>query len=310
MPELAEVEYHRRRWDPGRRQKVRAVLVHADKRVFRGTDALAAARKLRGQTLLESWTHGKQMLFRFSGGHWLGVHLGMTGELRQEGKNYHPQKHDHLVLRQAQRTLVFADSRQFGRIRFDEGPMAPAWWRALPPAVTTRGFTLERVQQCLQRRTRSPIKAVLLLQQYFPGIGNWMADEILWRAGIHPALRCGQVLAASKRLWEETRQVAAGALRIVARDYSDPPTSWLFPHRWKKAGRCPRDDTPLHRAGIGGRTTAWCPRCQPAKPRNPRPTPLAKDSPPEAGVKRRKRAPSRPGVEGRRKEPAGSRQSN
>jgi formamidopyrimidine-DNA glycosylase len=48
----------------------------------------------------------------------------------------------------------------------------------------------------------------------------------------------------------------------VSEDYSDPPTSWLFPHRWKSGGLCPRDGTKLLRAMVGGRTTAWCPQCQ------------------------------------------------
>ena len=53
--------------------------------------------------------------------------------------------------------------------------------------VTTFVPVNEKVADFLQRRARAPIKAVLLMQERFPGIGNWMADEILWRAAIHPA---------------------------------------------------------------------------------------------------------------------------
>lgn len=264
MPELAEVEHHRRRWNPGLGARVRSVEVHARARVFRGIDVVAMQSRLRGATLLESMAHGKQMMFRFSRGAWLGVHLGMTGELRCEPGEVEPGKHDHLVLRQDGRALVFADPRLFGRIRFELGEEAPAWWRSLPPALLSPDFTAGVVGAFFRRRARAPIKAVLLQQERFPGVGNWMADEILWRAGVHPRTPAGRLVSeeAAARLWSEIRWVTEGAMRIVAADYSDPPATWLFPHRWRDGGRCPRDGGPLERAEIGGRTTAWCPRCQ------------------------------------------------
>lgn len=60
-----------------------------------------------------------------------------------------------------------------------------------------------------------------------------------------------------------TRQVARIALRTIGVDWSDPPDDWLIHQRWKKSGICPRHGTGLEHATIGGRTTAWCPRCQP-----------------------------------------------
>ena len=266
MPELAEVEFFRRRWDPGVDRRILEVQFHADQRIFRGVDAAALQRTLTGATLLGSEARGKQMLFQFSRGGWLGVHLGMTGELRVEPERFLPGKHDHLRLRQRGRALVFADPRLFGRIRFDAGRQAPSWWTQLPPPLTSAHFTVGVLAGFLQRRKRSPLKGVLLDQSQFPGVGNWMADEILWRARLPPAARAGELSeAATRMLWKQIRFVCAGALRIVAKDYSDPPASWLFPHRWAAGGHCPRDGEPLERATIGGRTTAWCPGCQPRR---------------------------------------------
>ncbi len=264
MPELAEVEHHRRRWNAGLGHKVRAVHVHAKTRVFRGTDAEAIGRCLRGRTLEQSLAHGKQMLFRFSGGYWLGLHLGMTGELRAEAPLSAAGKHDHLVLEQDGQKLVFADPRQFGRVRLDSGEHPPEWWQRRPPSILSKEFTREQVEKVLRRRARSPIKAVLLMQEFFPGIGNWMADEILWRARVHPKARSGRLIRQARVLWQETRRVAAGAIRHVTPDYADPPPTWLFRHRWSAGGRCPRDGTQLRREEVGGRTTVWCTRCQPA----------------------------------------------
>ena len=97
MPELAEVEFYRRRWGVGQGQPIARVALHAGKRVFRGTNTDALRRNLRGARLLSSEAHGKQMLFHFSRHGWLGVHLGMTGELRVEPAAYAPAPHDHLV---------------------------------------------------------------------------------------------------------------------------------------------------------------------------------------------------------------------
>ena len=264
MPELAEVDFFRRRWDLGVGQIILAVEAHGEKRIFRGIAPGVFHRQLTGAKLLGSESRGKQMIFRFSRGGWLGVHLGMTGEMRVERADFCGGKHDHLLLRQRGRTLVFADARLFGRLRFDVGAAPPSWWTRLPPPLDSAEFTVEALAAFLQRRSRSPLKRVLLDQARFPGVGNWMADEILWRARLSPSARGAQVDArAAKLLWKEIRFVCAGAMRIVSKDYSDPPKSWLFPHRWAKGGRCPRDGVLLGRATIGGRTTAWCPQCQP-----------------------------------------------
>ena len=266
MPELAEVEYFRRQWDAGLRQRVQAVVLHGDKRIFRGTDVHALESKLPGAMLLSSEARAKQMLFRFSKGLWLGVHLGMTGRLHTQPPNFSPSRHDHLVLRQKAQALVFTDVRQFGRVLFHVGRKQPDWWTRIPPAVTSVDFTRERVRSFLQRRRRLAIKAALLVQSAFPGVGNWMADEILWRAHVDPRQHCGTLnprqIAA---LWRAARKVCGDALASVGVDFSDPPKTWLFHERWKKGGRCPRDRVPLQNAQIGGRTTRWCGKCQPAR---------------------------------------------
>ena len=263
MPELAEVEYYRKQWDAGLRRQVARVALHGEKRLFRGGDVARLAERMPGAKLLGSAARAKQMLFRFSRDLWLGVHLGMTGKLRAEPPDFAPGRHDHLVLFQKRQALVFSDPRMFGRVRFYEGRAAPAWWAALPPAVTAPEFTPELVRAFLHRRARLAVKAALLVQSAFPGVGNWMADEILWRAKIAPGALCGGLTKArAAALWREAREVCAVALATVAVDFSDPPDDWFYHQRWTAAGRCPRDGGALRSATIGGRTTRWCPRCQ------------------------------------------------
>lgn len=263
MPELAEVEYFRRQWDCGLGDRIVSVSLRDGKRPLRGLNRATARRWLTGATLVSSETRGKQMLFRLSGEIWLGLHLGMTGHLRTEPAGAALRKHDHLVLRQEKRSLVFEDARGFGRVQVHRGTEAPAWWSRIPAPPHDPSFTLARLRAILHRHARAPLKAVLLRQDCFAGIGNWMADETLWRARLHPALRPSQLSAAEeRRLWRKLRFVCRGALRLVAPDHADPPATWLFPHRWEDGGQCPRDGSRLERATVGGRTTAWCPECQ------------------------------------------------
>ncbi len=263
MPELAEVDYFRKRWNPGLGQVIERVLLHARAGVFKTSDPRSIVRHLTGATLLSSEAAAKQMLFRASGETWLGIHLGMTGELSLQPPDYTPKKHDHLVLVQAAQNLVFSDHRMFGRVQFSTGPKAPAWWTNIAPPVLSAAFTSKAVAGFLKRRARTPVKAVLLMQERFPGIGNWMADEILWRAAIHPKQPAGSLTAGEiKTLHRETRWVADHALKTIGETFKDPPKTWLFPHRWENGGKCPRTGAPLVRETIGGRTTCWSPARQ------------------------------------------------
>lgn len=269
MPELAEVDFFRKRWHhAARRKTITAVHTHDAKKILRGIPLIEFRPALTGARLLDSAASAKQMLFRFSGDAWLGIHLGMSGELTVRPADYVTQKHDHLALRTRDHTLIFSDPRMFGRVLFHQGPCEPAWWTRIAPPILSPAFTLTAVATFLNRRARAPIKAVLLMQERFPGIGNWMADEILWRAAIHPRRLAGSLTPAETRtLWRECRNVCRLALRTIAGhgDYLPPdlnahiPQSWLFWHRWQDGGRCPKTRRPLVREEIGGRTTCWSP---------------------------------------------------
>lgn len=268
MPELAEVEFYRRKWSAGVGNAVIRVHAHSKKRIFRGIEVSALENTLAGARLVDSFAHGKQMMFQFSRGGWLAIHLGMTGELRVEEPRYEPNKHDHLVLFQSRRSLVFNDARQFGRVRFDIGKLPPAWWANLPPQILSPGFTLRRVQDELARHRSLPLKPALLDQETFPGIGNWMADEVLWQARFRPRRKAGELSAADLRLlWKTVRTVSKKAISSVAKessssDFGDPPPGFLFHVRWRRGAKCPRDGHALRYDPIGGRTTVWCPECQ------------------------------------------------
>lgn len=264
MPELAEVAYYARQWGAAAGKKVQRAELHGKSRIFRGCDVAALEEGLPGATLVRAVTHGKQMLFEFSEGRWLVVHLGMTGALSREAELHEAGRHDHLVLHLSRGALVLRDPRQFGRVLFHRGGTPPAAWLTLPPQPMDDEFTVERVREVLHRHGRQPLKMLLLDQRHFPGIGNWMADEIMWQMRLHPQTPAGSLDAKqAAALHRILRKVCDVALRTIGVDWSDPPRTWLFQHRWDKGHACPRCGMPLAREDVRGRTACWCPQCQP-----------------------------------------------
>ncbi len=267
MPELAEVEFFRKKWNPGIGDSVESVLTHPKARIYRDIPAPAVRKGLTGRVLIGSETHGKQMMFRFSGGAWLGLHLGMTGKLFTADLDYEPIKSDHLVLVSGSRQLVFSDYRMFGKLTLDltADEAGPEWWKALPPRTLDQGFTKKYHAIFLRRFPKTPLKTLLLDQRGYPGVGNWMADEICWRLKIPPQTPVGIIADdAIDEVWKMTRKVSRDALRVIGDTWDTPPRTWLFTHRWKDGGNCPRRGcgVELLRAELRGRTACWCPKCQ------------------------------------------------
>lgn len=227
-------------------------------------DAAEAKRLLSGVALLEGYTHGKRMLFEFERDRFLEIHLGLTGSLHREPAGFERTKHDHLVLEGNESALVFRDPRQFGKaaLHRTKGGL-PDWWLALPPEPHSPKFTRKLFDSYCERKKGSLLKAFMLQQDCFPGVGNWMADEILWRARIRPDRRVANLEKEERSaLFRQTRWVCREAIRIIGTDYSDPPESWLFSHRWRDGGLCPKTNQPLVRSEVAGRTTCWSPEWQ------------------------------------------------
>src|SRR5262249_61656496 len=98
-------------------------------------------------------------------------------------------------------------------------------------------------------------------QQVIAGIGNLYADEILFRARMHPATDAARVSDKDlKQLFRATHYVLEKAITLKT-DFIRLPKSWLLTHRGK-SGRCPRSGRALKSATIGGRTSWFCAHCQ------------------------------------------------
>ena len=112
----------------------------------------------------------------------------------------------------------------------------------------------------LVRARGANLKSLLLDQSFAAGVGNWIADEALFQAGIDPRRRASSLTdAEARQLGGKLRTIVSRAVGANADD-SRYPRTWLFHRRWGK-----RDDArtargePIEHVTIGGRTTAWVP---------------------------------------------------
>jgi formamidopyrimidine-DNA glycosylase len=167
--------------------------------------------------------------------------------------------------------LAFTDPRRFGRVRLVDCPgdairqNSPLVENGPDPVIDTETFTLAYLNQKMRSR-HVPIKALLLDQTVISGIGNWVGDEVLYHARLHPEQYCDEFSDEQiKRLYESIRHVCQFAVDKLG-DSDQFPEDWLFHYRWGKgqkgaAGHLPTGEK-LAFLTVGGRTSCYVPALQ------------------------------------------------
>nr|XP_007150769.1 hypothetical protein PHAVU_005G1793001g [Phaseolus vulgaris]ESW22763.1 hypothetical protein PHAVU_005G1793001g [Phaseolus vulgaris] len=156
--------------------------------------------------------------------------------------------------------LSFTDKRRFAKVRLLKDPTSVPPISELGPDALFEPMTLEKFTESLHKR-KTEIKALLLDQSYISGIGNWVADEVLYQARIHPRQAASSLSDAScSTLYKSIEEVIQLAVEVDA-DSSRFPLEWLFHFRWgKKPGKISGNKIDFITAG--GRTTAYVPELQ------------------------------------------------
>jgi formamidopyrimidine-DNA glycosylase len=272
MPELPEVEVIRRGLAPllvGRRFLDVKV---GEKRLRQQSSPRELRRWLLGRRLKNLQRRGKYLRFDLEGGVTLVIHLGMTGRLLAGPPPSPTLPHVHLVFQmEGDLNLVFQDTRRFGMVLVfppgvEPGPLAQVGAEPFSRKVTPDWLLA-------QARGRSrPIKNFLLDARLLAGIGNIYACEILFAAGLHPATPVGHLtLEDWSRVLTETRRILKLAIKkggtTVANYLNSRGESGLFQLELLVYGRagepCRRCGAPILRLVQAGRSTFFCPVCQP-----------------------------------------------
>lgn len=212
---------------------------------------------------------GKYAVIRLKSGRSLVVSLRMTGRLvvQQQGEGPYPYAYVTLEFSDKNR-LVFADVRQFGRMRLVE--RGEAWDSDLGLEPLSGDFTPERFIAMLSGRT-TPVKAFLLDQRRIAGVGNIYACEALWEAGIRPGKSAGSLTKpAIRRLHQALVNVLERAVDMRGSsvdDYVDAEGlkggfQNVLSVYGRTGARCSRCKGEIVRTVIGQRGTWWCRTCQ------------------------------------------------
>ncbi len=271
MPELPEVETVRRMIAPVIVGKtVSRAIMGRPCGVFL-TPAPELAKRLSGATVRSVERHGKYLILDCAERGEMVVHLGMTGNLYAVA-NGGTDRHTHMVLElgAGQPMICFRDPRTFGKLQWLEpGTRAsnPRLTRLGPDAL---GISGEGLRAGLRGRKTS-VKAVLLDQSVFAGIGNIYADEGLFRSGIRPGRAAERVTGPeADRLAENIRKVLLRAIEKGGSSISDfrhpDGESGYFQIEHLVYGRegepCRTCGTPIRRKVVAQRSAHYCPKCQ------------------------------------------------
>lgn len=291
MPEIGEVAravHYLRKHLVGRTlQKVTAV---EDGNVFGkvGTSHTEIMKKLTGKKVVDAGQQGKYFWLIMSSPPHLVMHFGMAGWLdfksehtfyyqrRPNEKTEWPPKYWKFMLEtdgtgDDKVEAAYRDLRRFGRVRLVDCPgkdirkHSPLVENGPDPVQDKDQVTLEWLTELCQRK-KAPIKAVLLDQANISGIGNWVCDEIMYDAKMHPEQYANTIPNAQiKQLHKSIHYVCGTAVELLA-DSEQFPQDWLFKHRWGKGKKDASKTLPngekIVFLTVGGRTSAVVPSIQ------------------------------------------------
>jgi formamidopyrimidine-DNA glycosylase len=280
MPELPEVETVCRLIRHALQgKKITRVEVAADSIVFGKETPKSIEKALLGRAVESVGRRGKLFWLSLSGeGPTMFGHLGMSGWVREvglEGTRLHGHgkapfddeqgRPRFLKLALATRTgsgIVFTDPRRLGRVWLGDQPEREPRVKRLGRDAFDDLPSSSELTTLLARR-KIPIKAVLLDQGALAGIGNWVADEVLYQSRIAPKRIAASLTAAEVAALRRAIVSVLGRAVKVGADHGRFPKSWLFEHRWGGSRGAERiAGQPIVREEVGGRTTAWVPTRQ------------------------------------------------
>jgi formamidopyrimidine-DNA glycosylase len=237
-------------------------------------DPAWAAAFRRGRRVVSLRRRGKWILAELSRGATLVFHLGMTGRLQVVPAAQPLEPHTHLVfpLRPGGCELRFHDPRRFGAVGLYRPAELKAFFADRLGADPFR-VSVDWLFAQLQKTDRC-LKAVLLDQQVLAGVGNIYADESLFAARLHPARPGASV---TRREAGRLRRALVQVLRRAIAQNGSTIRDYLYGENgrgsyqnefrvYAQTGRpCRRCRTPIVQVRLAGRSTHFCPTCQPAQ---------------------------------------------
>jgi formamidopyrimidine-DNA glycosylase len=247
MPELPEAERARQTLESVLGRRIAAV-DDTDTYVCRPHRPGEIASALVGETFASAHRRGKFLWLQTEDGPTLGLHLGMAGSIALEAPTEKPIWDRFTVHFEDGTRMALRDRRRLGRAMLN-----PDFGHVGPDAADVG-------RDAFRRRIgagNTPVKARLLDQGAISGVGNLLADELLWQARIAPRRRTAEL---TNEELDRLRRALRAAVRSAIRQGGVHTGAFVAAR--DRQGACPRCGHALERATVGGRTTYWCPTCQ------------------------------------------------
>ncbi|XP_027340726.1 formamidopyrimidine-DNA glycosylase isoform X3 [Abrus precatorius] len=275
MPELPEVEVARRAVEENCvGKKITKCVVADDSKVIDAVSPSDFEASVLGKLIVAARRKGKNMWLQLDSPPFPSFQFGMAGAIYIKGvavtkykrsavndEDEWPSKYSKFFIELDDGLeLSFTDKRRFARVRLLEEPTSVPPISELGPDALFELLNPEEFTESLHKK-KTEIKALLLDQSYISGIGNWVADEVLYQARIHPRQIASSLSDDScSTLYKCIKEVIQLAVEVDA-DCSRFPLEWLFHFRWgKKPGNISGKSIDFITAG--GRTTAYVPELQ------------------------------------------------
>lgn len=258
MPELPEVENYKRYFDGTALHQKIVTFSCLDDRLLK-MHPQTFRDHLLSQSFTETKRIGKYLFIKTDGDYVLVMHFGMTGRLSYYKDKEDRPKFAHIVFEfENGFHLGFENKRKFGWLDLAES--VESFKREKNLSVDARDLSWEDFHEAIKSR-RKAIKSVLLDQSVAAGIGNWMADEILYQAKIHPESKVNALQNQHlQAIYKAMKKVIETAIEKEA-VYRDFPADFLM-HNRKSGGICYHTGEDIEKIKVGGRSTYLCPNWQ------------------------------------------------
>ncbi|KAL0441653.1 UNVERIFIED_CONTAM: Formamidopyrimidine-DNA glycosylase [Sesamum radiatum] len=276
MPELPEVEAARRALQEhcvGKR--IMKSTVANDSKVIDGVSPKDFEAALVGKTIVAAHRKGKNMWLQLDSPPFPSFQFGMAGAVYIKGvavtkykrsavkdTDEWPSKYSKVFVELDDGLeFSFTDKRRFAKVRLLNNPASVPPISELGPDALLEPMTVDGFYNSLTKK-KIGIKALLLDQSFISGIGNWMADEVLYQARIHPLQTASSMSKETcATLLKCINEVTEKAIEVGA-DSSQFPSNWIFHSREKKPGKAFVDGKKIEFITAGSRTTAYVPELQ------------------------------------------------
>ena len=273
MPELPEVQTTIN----GLKKKVlnRAFLdIWTDTpKLFKKPDFETFRKKIKNKKIINIKRRGKNIIFELSEGYFLLVHLKMTGHFLYDKYDEEDPMNSFIRVKfflDNNKLLALSDLRKFAKIQLLTKEEIKKELKHLGIEPLSADFTFEKFKAIIKSK-KGRIKQVLMDQKDIVGIGNIYADEILWRAKIHPEKKPADLSSEEvKRMYKAIKEILLKALKLGGTSTSDyrniKGRKGFFERElkvYRKEGqRCPRCGSIIERKKIAQRSAHFCPVCQ------------------------------------------------